>query len=332
MSNKTAFVTGITGQDGSYLSELLLDKGYKVVGLKRYSAGEDKNRLKHVSHLMQNNNFVIESGDICDSASMINLLAEHRPDEVYNLAAQSHVGESFRTPINTTNINAVGPLNILEAIRINNLDNTRFYQASTSELFGDIEGPQSEETPFSPVSPYACAKLYAHNVTATYRKSYNMYACSGILFNHESPRRGEHFVTRKITKAAANIKLGNQEILELGNLKAKRDWGFAGDYVEAMWLMLNQEKAEDYIIATGETHEVGEFVEEVFSLAGLKVKDHVRINPKFYRPHDVPLLLGDSRKAERELGWKRKVDFKKLARMMYEADLEILENERNQNE
>ena len=332
MSKKTAFITGITGQDGSYLSELLLSKGYKVIGLKRYSAGEDKDRLKHVSHLLDSEDFHIESGDICDSASMISMLSEHKPDEIYNLAAQSHVGESFRTPINTTSINAVGPLNILEAMRVNNLSDSRFYQASTSELFGDIEGPQCEETPFSPVSPYACAKLYAHNITATYRKSYGMYACSGILFNHESPRRGEHFVTRKITKAAANIKLGNQDILELGNLKAKRDWGFAGDYVEAMWLMLNQDEARDYIIATGETHEVGEFVEEVFSLAGLKVEDHVRINPKFYRPHDVPLLLGDSRKAERELGWKRKVDFKKLAKMMYEADLLALQNERKNNE
>jgi GDPmannose 4,6-dehydratase len=239
---------------------------------------------------------------------------------VYNLAAQSHVGESYLSPISTSEIDAIGPLNILEAIR--NIDkSTRFYQASTSEMFGDIPGPQDETTPFSPVSPYACAKVFAHNMTATYRKSYDMYSCSGILFNHESPRRGENFVTRKITKAAARIKLGKQDVLELGNIDTHRDWGFAGDYVEAMWLMLQQDKPQDYVISTGETHTVREFVNLVFDMAGLDVNTQMRINPAFFRPHDVPHLLGNSTSARNQLGWIPKTNLTKLARMMYEQDL-----------
>ena len=322
-----ALITGITGQDGSYLAELLLEEGYEVHGIVRRSSLINTDRIDHIYEQLH-----LHYGDLTDSANIISLLQKIKPTEIYNLGAMSHVKVSFEMPEYTGEVDALGTLRILEAVRLLSLP-CRIYQASTSELYGLVqEVPQRETTPFYPRSPYGVAKLYGYWIVKNYREAYGLHASSGILFNHESPRRGETFVTRKITKAAANIKLGNQELLELGNLKAKRDWGFAGEYVEAMWLMLNQEKAEEYIIATGETHEVGEFVEEVFSLAGLKVKDHVRINPKFYRPHDVPLLLGDSRKAERELGWKRKVDFKKLARMMYEADLEILENERNQNE
>jgi GDPmannose 4,6-dehydratase len=318
--NKTALVTGVTGQDGSYLSDLLLSKGYKVVGLVRRTVTSNEEKYRNISHLLNDENFILESGDVTDSSSIWRLLDKHKPNEVYNLAAQSHVGESYLSPISTSEIDALGPLHILEAVR--NIDKSiRFYQASTSEMFGDIPGPQSEATPFSPVSPYACAKVFAHNMTATYRKSYDMYSCSGILFNHESPRRGENFVTRKITKAAARIKLGKQNVLELGNIDTHRDWGFAGDYVEAMWLMLQQDKANDYVISTGTTQTVRDFVNLVFDYAGLDVDTQMRINPDFYRPHDVQHLLGDSTKARNELNWQPKVDLKELAKMMYLNDL-----------
>ena len=318
--NKTALITGITGQDGSYLADLLLSKGYKVVGLMRRTVASNKERYKNISHILNNQNFILESGDVTDSASIWRIVDKYRPNEIYNLAAQSHVGESYLSPVSTAEIDAIGPLHILEAIR--NIDKSiRFYQASTSEMFGDLPGPQSEATPFSPVSPYACAKVFAHNMTATYRKSYGMYSCSGILFNHESPRRGENFVTRKITKAAARIKLGKQDILELGNIDTFRDWGFAGDYVEAMWLMLQQDKAEDFVISTGVTHTVREFVELVFDIANLDTNTQMRINKDLFRPHDVPHLLGDSTRARKVLGWSPKVDLKQLAYMMYQHDL-----------
>lgn len=318
--NKTALVTGVTGQDGSYLSDLLLSKGYKVVGLVRRTVTSNEEKYRNISHLLNDENFILESGDVTDSSSIWRLLDKHKPNEVYNLAAQSHVGESYLSPISTSEIDALGPLHILEAVR--NIDKSiRFYQASTSEMFGDLPGPQNESTPFSPISPYACAKVFAHNMTATYRKSYDMYSCSGILFNHESPRRGENFVTRKITKAAARIKLGKQDVLELGNIDTHRDWGFAGDYVEAMWLMLQQDKPHDYVISTGETHTVREFVNLVFDMAGLNVNTQMRINPAFFRPHDVPHLLGDSTKARNELNWIPKTNLNELAKMMYEQDL-----------
>lgn len=320
--NKTALITGVTGQDGSYLSDLLLSKGYKVVGLVRRTVAANDEKYRNISHLLGDKNFVLESGDVTDSSSIWRIIDKHKPNEVYNLAAQSHVGESYHSPVSTSEIDALGPLHILEAIR--NIDKSiRFYQASTSEMFGDLPGPQNETTPFSPVSPYACAKVFAHNMTATYRKSYDMYSCSGILFNHESPRRGENFVTRKITKAAARIKLGKQDVLELGNIDTHRDWGFAGDYVEAMWLMLQQDRPQDYVISTGETHTVREFVNLVFDMAGLDVQTQMRINPAFFRPHDVPHLLGDSTKAKNELGWTPKTNLKELARMMLESDLEM---------
>lgn len=318
--NKTALVTGVTGQDGSYLSDLLLSKGYKVIGLVRRTVTSNEEKYRNISHLLNNQNFILESGDVTDSSSIWRNIDKHKPNEIYNLAAQSHVGESYYSPVSTSEIDALGPLHILEAIR--NIDKSiRFYQASTSEMFGDLPGPQNEQTPFSPVSPYACAKVFAHNMTATYRKSYDMYSCSGILFNHESPRRGENFVTRKITKAAARIKLGKQDILELGNIDTHRDWGFAGDYVEAMWLMLQQDKPQDYVISTGETHTVREFVNLVFEMAGLDINTQMRINPAFFRPHDVQHLLGDSTKARNELGWVPKTNLSELARMMLKSDL-----------
>jgi len=318
---KTALITGVTGQDGSYLSELLLNKGYKVVGLVRRTVSSNHEKYKNISSCLSNPNFILESGDITDSASLWRIVEKHKPDEIYNLAAQSHVGESYLSPISTAQIDAIGPLNFLEIIKSIN-PKIRFYQASTSEMFGDLPGPQSEQTPFSPVSPYACAKVFAHNITATYRKSYGLYVCSGILFNHESPRRGENFVTRKITKAAARIKLGKQDVLELGNIDTYRDWGYAGDYVEAMWLMLQQNQAQDYVISTGETHTVREFVNLVFDYAGLNINSQMKISQALFRPHDVPHLLGDSSKAREELGWKPKVDLKALAHMMYDSDLE----------
>tara|TARA_Y100000592_G_scaffold46384_1_gene73644 strand:+ start:25352 stop:26329 length:978 start_codon:yes stop_codon:yes gene_type:complete len=313
-----AVISGVNGQDGSYLSDLLIDKGYTVIGLKRRTVCS--NSYENIKHLIGHSKFHIEEADVTDSSSLFQIVSNYQPDEYYNLAAQSHVGVSFKTPVSTTEINLMGCLYALEAIRLLKPD-CKFYQASTSEMFGDnIKCPQSENTVFSPVSPYACAKLAAHHMVGTYRKSYDVHASSGILFNHESPRRGENFVTRKITKAAARIKLGLQEKLFLGNLEAQRDWGFAGDYVEAMWLMLQQEKPDDYVIATGQTNSVQQFLEHVFKYANLDIEKHVFIDPKFYRPCEVPKLWGDPTKAKNALGWKPRITFQELAEMMYEED------------
>jgi GDPmannose 4,6-dehydratase len=318
---KTALITGVSGQDGSYLAELLLNKGYKVIGLVRRSAMEDK-KLYNIEHLLDNPNLILENGDLTDSASLWRLVQQYKPDEFYNLAAQSHVGVSFTSPESTFEINATGVLNCLEAIR-NISPKTRFYQASTSEMFGDnMNAPQSEETILSPVSPYACGKVAAHNLVINYRKAYGLFACSGILFNHESPRRGEQFVTRKVTKAAARIKLGLQNELRLGNLDAKRDWGFAKEYVEAMWLMLQQNEPDDFVIGTGQTQTIKDLVDAVSEAAGFDVMKYVVIDDKFKRPSEVPLLLSDPKKAEKKLGWKAKTSFQELVKMMYEADLE----------
>jgi GDPmannose 4,6-dehydratase len=322
---KVALVTGVTGQDGSYLAELLLDKGYKVVGIKRRTSIISTTRI---DHLFDNPNFVLKYGNMNDSGCMHRILLEHKPDEIYNLAAQSHVKVSFETPEETAESVAMGTLRLLEAMR-NICPESKFYQASSSEMFGDNpEHPQSEKTRLMPASPYACSKVFAHNICRNYREAYGMHISSGILFNHESPRRGETFVTRKITMAAARIKLGLQEKLYLGNLEAKRDWGYAADYVEAMWLMLQQEQPDDYVIATGETYTVRDFLEEVFEQAGLDIKKHVSIDPRLFRPHEVPLLLGDCTKAKNVLGWEPKTKFKSLAKMMYEADLQLMKKEK----
>ena len=322
---KTALITGITGQDGSYLAELLLSKGYKVVGVKRRTSLIATDRIDHIFHdpdLIMN--FDLVYGNMNDSGCLHRLLLEHKPDEIYNLAAQSHVRVSFDTPEETTEYVAMGTLRLLEAYR-NICPDAKFYQASSSEMFGDNpENPQSETTRLMPASPYACAKVYAHNICRNYRESYGLHISSGILFNHESPRRGETFVTRKITQAAARIKIGLQDYLSLGNLDAKRDWGFAGDYVEAMWLMTQQETPEDFVIATGETHTVKEFLQVVFDYAGLDINKYLKIDERLFRPHEVPLLLGDPTKAKEKLGWEPKVDFESLAKMMYDQDLKAL--------
>ena len=318
---KTAIITGITGQDGSYLAELLLSKGYKVIGAKRRSSLISTDRIDSIfDHV----NFHMEYFDLNDSGCIYRLLAKYRPHEFYNLAAQSHVRVSFDVPENTVDGIAMGTLRILEAIR-NTLPSCKFYQASSSEMYGDNPNyPYNEESRLMPASPYACAKVFAHNLVRNYRESYDLFTCSGILFNHESPRRGETFVTRKITLAAAMIKEGLQDKLYLGNLDAHRDWGFAGDYVEAMWLMLQQEKPEDFVISTGETHSVKEFLEFVFEAAGLDISEHVEIDERLFRPHEVPYLLGDCTKAKEKLGWTPKITFKKLAKLMYEEDLKFI--------
>ncbi len=324
METKTALVTGVTGQDGSYLAELLLDKGYNVVGIKRRTSTISTSRIDHI---FDNSNFELRYGNMIDSGAIYRLLKEYNPDEVYNLAAQSHVKVSFETPEETANIVAMGTLKLLEAI-INYDPDIRLYQASSSEMFGDNPvNPQNELTRLMPASPYACSKVFAHNLIRNYRESYALHASSGILFNHESPRRGETFVTRKITLAAARIKLGLQDTLRLGNLDAKRDWGFAGDYVEAMWLMLQQKEPDDYVIATGKTYSVKEFLNFVFQYAGLDVDKHVKIDRRLFRPHEVPLLLGDPTKAKEKLGWEPDITFKDLAKMMYEADLEMVKKQ-----
>ena len=315
---KTALVTGVTGQDGSYLVELLLEKGYKVVGIKRRTSIISTSRI---DHLFKNPNFVLEYGNMNDSGGLHRLLIKHKPDEIYNLAAQSHVRVSFDTPEETSDFVGMGTLRLLEAMR-NICPQARLYQASSSEMFGDNpENPQSETTRLMPASPYACAKVFAHNICRNYRESYGMHISSGILFNHESPRRGETFVTRKITRAAARIKLGLQDKLCLGNLEAKRDWGFAGDYVKAMWLMLQQHTPDDYVIATGETYSVQHFLEKTFKIAGLNIEDHVEIDERLFRPHEVPLLLGDPSKAKNLLRWEPETTFDELVEMMYEGDL-----------
>ena len=318
---KTAMVTGITGQDGSYLAELLLNKGYRVIGLKRRTSLLCTDRI---NHLFDNPMLKLEYYSLHDATTLYRLLEKYKPQEFYNLAAQSHVRVSFDVPVETVDTVAMGTLKILEAIR--HVDpSIKVYQASSSEMFGDNpEAPQSESTALTPASPYACAKVFAHNLCRNYRESYGMHISSGILFNHESPRRGETFVTRKITLAAAKIKLGLQDKLYLGNLDAKRDWGFAGDYVEAMWMMLQQEQPDDYVVATGETYTVKQFLHKVFEIAGLDVEKHVEIDERLFRPHEVPLLLGDASKAKEKIGWTAKVGLDGLARMMYESDLSEL--------
>jgi len=318
---KVALITGVTGQDGSYLAELLLSKNYKVVGIKRRTSIISTSRIDHLFH---NPRFIVEYGNMNDSGCLHRLLIKYQPDEIYNLAAQSHVRVSFETPEETSEFVAMGTLRFLEAVR-NTCPSAKFYQASSSEMFGDNpENPQSEITRLMPASPYACAKVFAHNICRNYRESYGMHISSGILFNHESPRRGETFVTRKITTAAAKIKMGLQEKLYLGNLEAKRDWGFAGDYVKAMWLMLQQQHPDDYVVATGKTYSVQQFLETTFEIAGLKIKDHVEIDQRLFRPHEVPLLLGDPSKAKERLGWTPNTSFKQLVEMMYKSDLEKL--------
>lgn len=323
---KTAIITGVTGQDGSYLAELLLSKNYKVVGLKRRTSLINTDR---VDAFYNNPNFIIEYWDLDDVGSLYRLINEHNPDEIYNLAAQSHVRVSFDIPEHTVNGVALGTLRILEAIRNTNKD-IKFYQASSSEMYGDAPCPKTgytEKSRMTPASPYACAKLFSHNLVRNYRESYGLHASSGILFNHESPRRGETFVTRKITRAAARIKLGLQDKLYLGNLDAKRDWGFAGDYVEAMWLMLQKESSDDYVIATGNTNTVREFLDYVFQYAGLgDYNEYVGLDERYLRPHEVPYLLGNASKAKEQLNWSPRVSFKKLAQMMYDTDLEEVHN------
>jgi len=319
---KKALITGVTGQDGSYLADLLLDKGYHVIGLKRRTSLIATDRIDSIFYDEDKIlNFDLVYGNMNDSGCLHRVLSKYQPDEIYNLAAQSHVRVSFETPEETAQFVGIGTLKLLEAAR-NVCPQAKIYQASSSEMFGDNpEYPQSERTRFMPASPYACAKVYAHNICRNYRESYGMHISCGILFNHESPRRGETFVTRKITMAAAKIKLGLQDTLMLGNLDAQRDWGFAGDYVEAMHLMLQQDTPDDYVIATGEMYSVRQFLYETFSIAGLDVDKHVEIDERLFRPHEVPLLLGDASKAHRELGWKPKTSFKQLVRMMYEQDL-----------
>lgn len=337
---KRALITGITGQDGSYLAEFLLEKGYEVHGIVRRSSSFNRGRIEHL-HFKSNEykeRFFLHYGDLTDSSNLNRILEKVEPHEIYNLAAQSHVQVSFDVPEYTAEVDAIGTLRLLDAIRETKI-NAKFYQASTSELFGKVqEVPQKETTPFYPRSPYAAAKLYAYWITVNYREAYNIFACNGILFNHESPRRGETFVTRKITLEIANILKGRKDRMYLGNLNAKRDWGFAGDYVEAMWLMLQQDEPDDYVIATGETHTVREFCELAFKYAGIDIvwkgtgidekgidrktgKVLVEVDPKYFRPTEVDLLLGDSSKARQKLGWKPKVTFEELVKMMVEYDL-----------
>jgi len=316
---KTALITGVTGQDGSYLAEFLLSKNYKVIGLKRRTSLLCTERINNVYN---NPNFVLEYFELDDPSCMYRLLNKYKPDEVYNLAAQSHVRVSFDIPQSTINTIVIGTLNLLEAVRTV-CPEAKFYQASSSEMFGDNpEFPYNEQSKLTPASPYANAKVFAHNLMRNYRMSYNMFACSGILFNHESPRRGETFVTRKITMAAAKIKLGLQDKICLGNLDAKRDWGYAGDYVEAMWKMLQYHTPDDYVIATGETYSVRQFLDIVFEYAELDVEKYLQTDPRLFRPHEVPYLLGNAEKANQILGWSAKTKIKDLAAMMYESDLQ----------
>jgi GDPmannose 4,6-dehydratase len=349
---KTALITGVTGQDGAYLAEYLLEKGYEVHGIKRRASSFNTDRIDHLYQDPHESDlkFILHYGDMTDSTNLIRVIQEVQPDEIYNLAAQSHVAVSFETPEYTANADAVGPLRILEAMRILRLqDKTRFYQASTSELYGLVqEVPQCETTPFYPRSPYAAAKLYAYWITVNYRESYGLYACNGILFNHESPVRGETFVTRKITRALARIKIGHQKMVHLGNIDAKRDWGHARDYIEAQWLILQQDKPEDYVIATGVQYSVREFIEKAAAVLGMQIEWEgkgveeigrvaasedgegpqpgdviVRIDPRYFRPSEVETLLGDPGKARRQLGWQPATSFDDLVREMITADLEI---------
>ena len=331
---KRALITGITGQDGSYLAELLVAKGYDVHGVIRRSSTFNTDRIEHLYHDPHDPaaRMFLHYGDLGDGTGIREILTRVQPDEVYNLGAQSHVRVSFDAPVYTVQTDALGTINLLEAIRdcgSGNGKQIRFYQASSSEMYGKVlETPQTETTPFYPRSPYACAKVYSYWQTLNYREAYGMFACNGILFNHESPRRGETFVTRKITRAATRIKEGLQKKLFLGNLDAKRDWGFAGDYVEAMWLMLQQDKPEDYVVATGETHSVREFLDEVFGHLNLDWKQYVEVDPRYFRPTEVDLLLGSPAKAKRDLHWEPKVSFKTLAEMMTKSDWKLARREK----
>jgi GDPmannose 4,6-dehydratase len=341
---KKALITGITGQDGSYLTELLLEKGYEVHGIIRRASSFNTDRIDHLFEDKEigNRTLFLHHGDLTDSSNLNRVIEKVQPDEVYNLAAQSHVQVSFEVPEYTAEVDAIGTIRLLDAIKENG-GHTKFYQASTSELFGGMPGtePQNEKTPFYPRSPYAAAKLYAYWMTVNYREAYGLFACNGILFNHESPRRGETFVTRKITRAVARILQGTQQKLSLGNLDAKRDWGFAGDYVEGMWRILQHSEPSDYVLATGETHKVREFVELAFKEIGIDIEWTgsgvnemglnrkngevlVDVNPRYFRPTEVEVLLGDPAKAERDLGWKRRVSFNELVKMMVKADCEAI--------
>jgi len=322
MTQKTALITGITGQDGSYLAEFLLEKSYKVVGMVRRTSTINFDRLKHFQDDVE-----IVQGDLLDQMSLVDILQDVEPDEVYNLAAQSFVPISWKQPVLTGEFTALGVTRVLDAIRIVN-PKIKFYQASSSEMFGKVhEVPQTEKTPFYPRSPYGVAKVYGHWITINYRESYDLFACSGILFNHESPRRGIEFVTHKVTHAAARVKLGLQNELRLGNLDARRDWGYAGDYVHAMWLMLQQDEPDDYVISTGETHSVRKLCEAAFSHVDLNWEDYVVVDQKFYRPTEVDLLIGDPSKAKAKLGWTPTVSFEELIQMMVDADLEAIKTE-----
>ncbi|MGB9181387.1 MAG: GDP-mannose 4,6-dehydratase [Pyrinomonadaceae bacterium] len=328
---KHALITGITGQDGSYLTELLLEKGYEVFGIVRRSSSFNTDRIDHLYQDPHEPDTRLRMfyGDLNDSSSLNMILRNTQPDEIYNLGAQSHVRVSFDVPEYTGEVTGLGTVRILEAIRELGI-RPKFYQASSSELYGKVvETPQTETTPFYPRSPYACAKAYAYHITVNYRESYNMFAVNGILFNHESPRRGETFVSRKITRAATRIKLGLQDKLYLGNLDAKRDWGYAKDYVEAMYLMMQADEPQDYVIATGQTHSVREFLDETFGYLDLDWNEHVEIDPRYYRPAEVDLLLGDASKARRELGWEPKVSFKELVRLMVDHDMNLAREELN---
>ncbi len=316
---KTALITGITGQDGSYLAELLLAKGYRVVGMVRRSSTVNFSRLEHIQDRIE-----IVQGDLLDQSSMMDIMAEYQPDEVYNLAAQSFVPTSWKQPVLTGEFTGLGVTRILEAMRLTR-PTARFYQASSSEMFGKVQAvPQTETTPFYPRSPYGVAKVYGHWITVNYRESYNLFACSGILFNHESPRRGLEFVTRKVSHMVAKIKLGLADKLPMGNLEAQRDWGFAGDYVKAMWLMLQQDQPDDYVIATNETHSVRELCAVAFGCVGLDYRDFVVEDPRFFRPAEVDLLIGDPAKAKAQLGWQPETSFRQLVEMMVTADLQAL--------
>lgn len=326
---KTAFITGITGQDGSYLAELLLEKGYEVHGLVRRASTFNTNRIDHLYKDFHDPEarMYLHYGDLSVSGQLTDLLNTIKPDEIYHLGAQSHVRVSFDMPEYTGDVTGLGTIRLLEAIRKTGIK-TKFYQASSSEMFGAAPPPQNELTLFDPQSSYAAAKVFSFHMVKNYRKAYNIFACNGILFNHESPRRGETFVTRKITRAATRIKCGLQDKLYLGNLDAKRDWGFAGDYVEAMWLMLQQDEPDDYVIATGKTHSVLEFTEKVFEKLGLDYAKHVEIDPKYFRPTEVDILLGDPSKAKNKLGWRHRVGFDELIDMMITADMELANKEK----
>jgi len=331
---KIALISGITGQDGSYLTEFLLEKDYEIYGIIRRSSSFNTERIDHLYQdpHEKGTRLRLVYGDLNDSSSLNTILRQVQPDEIYNLGAQSHVRVSFDIPEYTGEVTGLGTVRFLEAIREAGI-RTRFYQASSSELYGKVaETPQTETTPFYPRSPYACAKAYAYYVTVNYRESYNLFACNGILFNHESERRGETFVSRKITRGATRIKLGLQDKLFMGNLDAQRDWGYARDYVEAMWMMLNAEKPDDYVIATGETHSVREFIQQTFSYLDLDWEKHVEIDPRYFRPAEVDLLLGDPSKARRQLGWEPKVTFDELVKLMVDHDLELAQREASAQE